>query len=128
MSVIKSEDSKKWINSFVAVCSILVGYLVIKFLGQMGEWFDLEAKVKNFLMVSQGVGILFGLGTFIFVTKNVKAAGHMDEVYAELVKVVWPEKDNVVKSTIGIVIGVSIISGLFVAVDFLFRKLLELAY
>lgn len=128
MSVIKSEDSKKWINSFVAVCAILVGYLVIKFLGQMGEWFDLEAKVKNFLMVSQGVGILIGLGTFVFITKNIKAAGHMNEVYAELVKVVWPEKDNVVKSTIGIVIGVSIISGLFVAVDFLFRKLLELAY
>lgn len=128
MSIIKIEDTKKWINSFVAIISILIGYLVIKFLGQMGEWFDLEAKVKNFLMVSQGAGILIGLGSFLFITKSSKAYGHMTEVYTELTKVVWPERDNVVKSTVGIIIGVSIISGLFVAVDFLFRKLLELAY
>ena len=128
MSLIKSADSKKWINSFVAIVSILTGYIVVRFVGQLGEWFDLEARVNHFLMISQGVGIFCGLSTFMFIIKNTAAFGHLKEVYAELVKVVWPDKDSVVKSTIGIVVGLSILSGIFVAVDYFFRFLLSLIY
>ena len=88
MSIIKSEDGKKWINSFIAIVSILAGYITISFMESMGELFDLEAKVKYYLMVSQGIGILVGLVTFITILKNKNASTHMNEVYAELVKVV----------------------------------------
>ena len=67
MSIIKAEDNKKWINFFVAVIAILSGFLVIRFLGQMGEWFDLEAKVPYFIGVSQGLGALIGLVVFLVV-------------------------------------------------------------
>ncbi|MDH5581066.1 MAG: preprotein translocase subunit SecE [Bdellovibrionales bacterium] len=128
MSIIKSEDGKKWINAFIAGVSILVGFVTIRFIGQLSEWFDLEAKVGNFLVFSQGLGVLLGLITFIAITKNKKALQHMQEVYGELLKVVWPESDAVVKVTVGIVIGVSIISGLFVLIDFLSQELLSLVY
>ena len=128
MSIIRSEDGKKWINSFIAIISILAGYITISFMESMGELFDLEAKVKHFLMISQGIGILVGLTTFIAILKNRNASTHMNEVYAELVKVVWPDKDSVIKVTIGIIIGVSIISSIFVGVDFGFQKILELIY
>ncbi|TNE95863.1 MAG: preprotein translocase subunit SecE [Deltaproteobacteria bacterium] len=128
MSIIKSEDGKKWINSFIAIVSILAGFVTIRFMETMGEFFDLEAKVKYFLMISQGIGILVGLTTFVAILKNKNASTHMNEVYAELVKVVWPDKDSVVKVTIGIIIGVSIVSSIFVGVDFTFRKILELIY
>ncbi|MCO4792666.1 MAG: preprotein translocase subunit SecE [Bacteriovoracaceae bacterium] len=128
MSIIKSEDGRKWINSFIAIVSILAGFVTIRFLESMGEMFDLEAKVKYFIMISQGVGILVGLTTFISILKNKTASTHLHEVYGELVKVVWPDKDSVVKVTIGIIIGVSIISSIFVGVDFTFRKILELIY
>ena len=128
MSIIKSEDGKKWINSFIAIVSILAGYITISFMESMGELFDLEAKVKYYLMVSQGIGNLVGLVTFITILKNKNASTHMNEVYAELVKVVWPDKDTVIKVTIGIIIGVSIISSIFVGVDFGFQKILELIY
>jgi preprotein translocase subunit SecE len=52
----------------------------------------------------------------------------MDEVYNELQKVIWPEKNTVLKLTIGIMIAVSIVSGIFVLLDFTFQKLLELTY
>jgi preprotein translocase subunit SecE len=52
----------------------------------------------------------------------------MQEVYSELVKVVWPDKDSIMKMTVGLVIAVSVISGIFVLVDFTFRKILELLY
>ena len=128
MSLVKSEDSKKWINSFVACVSIVMGYIGIKFVNQMGEWFDLEAKVSSFDYVVQGVGILVGLVTFIFIQKHKTTSSLLSEVYAELVKVVWPNYEKVIRVTIGIVIGLTILSGIFVGVDYVFRQILELIY
>jgi preprotein translocase subunit SecE len=128
MSLVKSEDNKKWINTFSAICSIIVGYVLIQFLQQMGEWFDLEARVPHFLMISQGLGIVSGLITFIIITRNRNSSTHLNEVFAELVKVIWPKSDDVIKSTVVIIIGLSLMSGLFVGVDFTFQKLLELLY
>ncbi len=128
MSILKVEDKNKWINALIAGGSILTAYISIRFLKVMGEWFDLEAKVPNFLVVTQGLGILLGVLTFILVIKNSKAMTFLEEVYAELVKVTWPDKDSITKSTIGIIIGVTILAGLFVLVDFIVQKLLSLVY
>ena len=128
MSIVKKEDSKKWINSFVAIISILSGFLTIRFVQQMSEWFDLEAKINNFVIVSQGVGVVVGLAIFIAIFKSKSAASHLNEVYDELVKVVWPDKDTVFKVTVGIVISLAIVSAIFVGVDWLFRALLDLFY
>lgn len=128
MTLVRVEDGKKWINTFVAILSIIAGFVAIRFMAQLGEWFDLEAKVTSYLAVSQAVGIIIGLGTFIGILKNKNASTHMQEVYSELVKVVWPDKDSVMKMTVGLVIAVSVISGIFVLVDFTFRKILELLY
>ena len=128
MAGVRAEDGKKWINAFVAIISILVGYIAIQFFGQLSEWFDLEAKIKYFLAVKQISGVVLGLLTGIYITKNKQAYSHMNEVYNELVKVVWPEKDTVVKLTVGIVVGVTIISSIFVGIDYLFRTVLDLLY
>lgn len=128
MSIIKSEDGKKWVNALVAGISILAGFVTIRFVEQLSEWFDLEAKVGNFLMFSQGLGLLVGVITFIGILKNKKASQHLQEVYSELLKVVWPENDAVVKVTVGIVIGVSVVSGIFVLIDYLSQQLLSLVY
>jgi len=60
------------------------------------------------------------------VTRNKSASEHLNDVYAELVKVTWPKKEDVMATTVGLVIALSIISGIFVLVDMGFRKLLEL--
>lgn len=128
MSLIKAEDNQKWINFFVVIISALSGFLFIRFLQQMGEWFDLEAKIPYFLGVSQGAGILLGLIIFIVIQKNKNSKEHLNEVYSELVKVIWPDSESVVKSTIGILIGLTILSCIFVSVDYLFREGLNLIY
>ncbi|EQC46504.1 preprotein translocase, SecE subunit [Bacteriovorax sp. BSW11_IV] len=128
MSLVRAEDKKKWINAFVAIMSILCGYTMIRFVAKLGEWFDLEAKIGNFLAFNQGVGILVGLMVFVLVIKNRKATEHMDEVYEELVKVSWANKDAVLKITVGLVIGLSIVSGIFVLIDLAFREILNLIF
>lgn len=128
MSIVKTEDSKKWINSFIAIISVIAGYVTIRFVEQLGEWFDLEARIPNFLLTTQGVGILVGVVVFLSIFKNKNASNHLNEVYAELVKVVWPDKDSILKMTMGLVVALSIVSGFFVLVDFLFREFLQLLY
>ena len=128
MSVLKTEDAKKWINSFVAICCIIICYASIAFWGQLGEWFDLEAKVKYFEGIGQGVGILSGLVAFVFFTRKPASANLMQEVYEELTKVVWPDRETVVRITIIVIIGVGILSSVFVGVDYLFMQLLEQIY
>jgi preprotein translocase subunit SecE len=125
---LSAKNGKKWVNSFVAINSVLIGFISIRFLEQLSEWFDLEASITSFTVLKQVVGVLLGIVTYFLVTKNTKAVSHMDEVYNELQKVIWPEKNTVLKLTIGIMIAVSIVSGIFVLLDFTFQKLLELTY
>ena len=125
---IELKDSKRWINSFLAILSVLFGMICISFFEQLGEWFDLEAKVQYFQAVIQIAGVLLGLGFFLYCSINKSSVSLLNEVYAELVKVVWPERDVVIKMTIGVVVGVTIISSIFVLTDFVFQKLLDLLY
>ena len=128
MSVIKTEDQKKWINAFVVLCCAIVGYLTITGGGQLGEWLDLEAKVSYYTAIIQGSGILAGLIAFLIIQKNKTSSSYLQECYLELVKVIWPDRESVIKTTIVILIGVSIISLIFLGMDVIFRKLLELVY
>ena len=128
MSIIKSEDSRKWITALVVIASVLAGVVVSKFVIQLGNWFDLETKISNFNFIAQGLGFVTGLGTFIYVLKNEKTSNYLEEVYNELLKVVWPSKDATTKMTIGIAIALVIVSAIFVSVDFVFKKILELVY
>jgi preprotein translocase subunit SecE len=128
MSIIKSEDSSKWINALVAIAALLAGFIVTKFLDQLGAWFDLEAKISNFSFVSQGLGVVVGIATFVIILKNSKTSSYLQEVYNELVKAVWPSKDTTLKTTMGLVVGLAIVSGVFVFVDFVFKKIMSFVY
>lgn len=128
MSIIRSEDSHKWINAFVAIISVLAGFIAIRFVEFTGQWFELEARIDYFLIITQGLGIAVGLGTFAWIKKNKTSSEHLKEVYAELVRVVWPDRETVIKLSIGIMIGVAIISGILLVIDFISRELLDLIY
>lgn len=128
MSLIKAEDEKKWINAFLVLCSILLGFVTIRFMEQMGEWFDLEARIQYYLMLTQGIGFGVGVVGFIAAVKNKAAQSHLEEVYSELTKVVWSDKDTAMKLTVGIVISLTIISLIFVLIDYLSQQTLNLIY
>ena len=128
MSLLRSDDNKKWVFGFVAIVSLIVTFVSISFFAQMSEWFDLEAKIGNFTVVNQVVGILVGLATFITINKHPKSSSVLQEVYSELVKVVWPDRDGVTKLTIGIVIGLVVASAVFLVIDLNFGKILSLIY
>lgn len=128
MSLLKAEDNRKWISFFLVVVSAITAFVTIRFLDQLSEWFDLEAKIGNFEIVSQVVGIVFGVATFFIILKNQNASKYMNEVYTELTKVVWSDRETALKLTFGIVVAVSILSLIFLGFDVGFQKILEMIY
>ncbi len=128
MSIIKSEDSNKWINALVILFSAVVGFLTKRFIDQLAVWFDLETKVSNIAYVSQVLGVVVAISLFAYIVKSAKTSSYLNEVYDELVRVVWPTKDATMKITIGLVVALVIVAAIFVSIDFVFKKILELVY
>ena len=106
---VTTENGKKWIQASVAVTCMIVAYVMMSFFAQLGEWFELESKIANFTAISQVLGGIIGLGTFIYIMKNDKTSTFLYDVYNEVLKVVWPGKEDTNKQTIVIMIGVTII-------------------
>lgn len=128
MSIIKKENAKKWINALVAIVSILIGYIVIRFLMQMGEWFNLESQIDSYAYLVQGIGVFLGLSCFLLMLRSPNLSVHMNEVYSELTKAIWPDKDSVIKITIGVILSLTIVSIVFILVDLACRSLLSFVY
>ena len=119
MSVASTPSTgKKWIQSCVAIACMLLGYVVMSFLEQINEWWQIEVFIPRYFAVSQAVSVLLGLGVFIYLMKNSKTSTFLSDVYYELMKVVWPDKNQTVKHTIGIMIGVSIVGFILGFFDF----------
>lgn len=119
MSINSQESGSKWINAGVAGVSILVGYMLLVFFSQLGEWFELEAAIPHFLYLIQGLSVVIGLTIFLTLKKRKDSSRFLGEVYGEMIKVVWPNKSETARHTVGVIIGVTIaglILGLF---DFL---------
>lgn len=106
---VQAENGKKWIQASVAVVSMIVAYVMMAFFAQIGEWFELESKVSSYNAIAQVLGGILGLGTFIYIMKNDKTSSFLNEVYGEVLKVVWPGKEDTNKQTIVIMIGVTIV-------------------
>lgn len=121
-----SESGKKWIQTSVAITCMLVGYILISFFETLGEWFELESKIPNFVASSQILAVLIALGVFAYIMKNPKISSFLTEVYQETAKVVWPDKNQTVRHTIGIIIGVTIVGFILGFFDFTATWLLSL--
>lgn len=119
MSSTTTDNGKKWIQTSVALLCMTVGYVFIRFFAQLGEWFELESKVPNFLLISNVVSVLIGAGVFFYIMSNKVTSEFLKEVYAEAVKVVWPDKNETVKHTVIIMIGVTIVGFILWIFDYL---------
>jgi preprotein translocase subunit SecE len=119
MSVASENEGKKWIQFAVALTCMFLGYIVISFLNYVGNLFTLETKISNFFMVSQIIGVVTGLATFFVIVSNPKSSEFLKDVYQELLKVVWPDKNQTWKYTVVIMIAVTIFGVIFFTFDFL---------
>jgi preprotein translocase subunit SecE len=118
MSVSSQDNGKKWIQTSVAITCMIVGYVLISFFETLAEWFELEAKIPNYNASSQVLSVLIAIGVFVYIMKNPKTSSFLREVYQETLKVVWPDKNETARHTVGIMIGVTIIGFILGFFDF----------
>lgn len=118
MSVASNDDGKKWIQSTVAITCILLVYVLISFFEKLAEWFALETMIPYFSGITQIVSVLIGLATYIAIFKNSKSNEFLTNVYQEVLKVVWPDKQQTWRHTFVIMIAVTIMGFVFYFFDF----------
>ena len=128
MPALKEANSKKCINALLAVGALILANILIRLFYQISEWSDLEAKVENFRLLAQFVGIAAGVLAFTVALNNRRTYQYLEEVYGELTKVVWPDKDSTLKLTVSIVIGIAISAVFLGLADFGIKELLQLLY
>lgn len=118
MSVASNDDGKKWIQSTVAITCILLVYVLISFFEKLAEWFALETMIPYFFGITQFVSVVIGLATYIAIFKNAKTNDFLTNVYQEVLKVVWPDKQQTWRHTFVIMIAVTIMGFVFGFFDF----------
>ena len=118
MSVASNDDGKKWIQSTVAITCILLVYVLINFFEKLAEWFALETMIPYFSGITQFVSVIVGLATYIAIFKNSKSNEFLTNVYQEVMKVVWPDKQQTWRHTFVIMIAVTIMGFVFYFFDF----------
>ncbi len=118
MSVAANDDGKKWIQTTVAVTCILLVYVLISFFEKLAEWFALETRIPYYFGVTQFVSVILGLGTYIMIFKNNTSNDFLTNVYQEVMKVVWPDKQQTWRHTFVIMIAVTIMGFVFGFFDF----------
>lgn len=118
MSAKTQADAKKWVQASVAIVCLIFAYVLISFFNQMGEWFELESHIKHFSLVAQGISVVLALAVFIVIIRHPVSSTFLAEVYEEAIKVVWPDKNETVKHTVGVMIAVTIVGFILGFFDF----------
>jgi preprotein translocase subunit SecE len=118
MSVASNEEGKKWIQTAVLVACGLLTYILINFFEKLADWFTLETKIPYYFGITQVVSVLIGLVTFVSVFRNPKSSEFLNNVYQEVMKVVWPDRQQTWRHTFVIMIAVTIMGFVFGFFDF----------
>jgi preprotein translocase subunit SecE len=122
----RTREQKRWINTSIAFISIITGIVFIMLIDQLNTWFEIEALLPfNFKILSQGTGVLVGLSTFIAILKYPSSSTYVEEIFQEVIKVVWPEKNQTVRMTVGIIIGIVIVGCLLGLFDVISSRILS---
>lgn len=126
MAVASNQDGKKWIQTSVALFCILSGYVLISFFEKLAEWFPLESVVPYFFAGTQVLSVAIALIAYSVIIRNSKSSEFLGNVYQEVVKVVWPDRQQTWRHTFVIMIMVTIFGFVFGFFDFGANYLLSL--
>jgi preprotein translocase subunit SecE len=126
MAVASNEEGRKWIQASVAGVCILLGYVLISFFDKMSDWFPVESVIPYYFGIARGVAVSIGLVAYIYVMRTPKTSEFLANVYQEMVKVVWPDRQQTWRHTVVIMIAVTIMGFVFGLFDFSANFLLNL--
>ncbi len=128
MSTTGQAVQQKWLRAIIVLFAILIGFIANGFLLQIGDWTELESKIKFYKLWINGLAVVVTIATAFILFTHKKWKQQLEEIYTEAIKVVWPDKNETVRSTVGIVIGVTIVGFVLGLFDFIVSRLLTLIH
>lgn len=113
-------DNQKYILMTFLGAAVLLGAsirgLVVPLLASMEVG---DPRLFGLMDASAIAGVFIGIATFFILNRNRAAYVFTDEVVAELRKVVWPDKQETVRSTLVVVSFTVIVAGALGLYDFI---------
>ncbi len=104
----RKTNTSKWLNASVAITCVVLLFLCTRFFKIIGEWFELEVKIGSYSVISQVASVLIALGTFIYIQKNQQVSTFLKDSFTEVVKVVFPDRNETLSMTWKVMILVTI--------------------
>lgn len=118
-------DNRKIVVAFYLFVSMVLWVLSREFLGWVHSksyWFR-SIGLNQILL--EGIPIALGLGLFFFLSRYKKANDFFDECVTELRKVTWPSREDVIRSTIVVLVWIVVSSLLLGGMDNVFGKIID---
>lgn len=121
-------------QKYVWVAYLVVGWVlwetVARLLGGIAFFAGISDPplIGSQFPVSRLVGLLIAIGAFVFAAKNPRAWEFSNDVVNELKKVTWPERRELQRSTVVVIITTLIIAFILGLFDFAWAELTGLIY
>ena len=117
---------QKWVNLSFVAASLLFAYVLYVLATKFSIVFDVEGRIRSLDKILMASTVVVGLGVFFGLSKSTRANSFIGETVSEVAKVTWPSQDETLKSTVAVLIAVTIAGLLLWAVDNLWIYLIGL--
>ena len=117
-------DNRKIILASYVCAGFVLWYLTRAGLQGLYVGFYQVRRLPGIAVVREFLPVIVGLATFFILTFNNKLGTFLDEVVLELKRVTWPSRDDVVKSTVVVLICVLFASGVLAVFDVAFGRII----
>lgn len=116
-------DNRKIVVAFYIFCSSIVWILSRSLLQFVhSKSYEFRSLPKSQLIL-EGTPVILGVGLFVFLLRYAKANQFFDECVSELRKVTWPSREDVVRSTIVVMVWIVLSSVLLGGLDGMIGKI-----
>lgn len=119
------ENNQKWVNLSFLAASALTAFVIFLLASRASAALDFDGRVQNLATILRLGAIVVGAVCFFVLYKNKTANLFMDEVFIELGKVTWPQREETFKATIAVLIAVTIMGFMFGVVDWVWSRLVN---
>lgn len=117
-------DNRKLILSFYAFVAAVVWILSRAFVQYLHSTLYQIRRLPGILQVREILPGVLAIIVFFVLLRNARVNTYMEEVVAELKKVTWPNRDDVVRSTIVVLACILIASVILGVFDAMFGKVM----
>ena len=121
----QEQTYQKWVYLLFLAFGALIWFLSGKLLEYGIYSFHLQRKIRYIFVYGQLIAVAIGISSYWLLLKHARLYRYIQEVVAETIKVSWPNKKEVIATTIVVIIGVIIAGAVLGVFDHFFSLLMR---